>query len=241
MAGKGVEIYMKKIICLLFISCLLLSHVTLAKDDATEIVVSGKGVVKAAPDVAYIIIGVERTEKTASDAQKIIAKKMNSILVSLEKIGISKDKIETTNISLYPKYNYNQGKSTLAGYTARNEINVTIDNLDNVGKVIDASINAGATNVNRISFGLKNNAAHKKSALTKAFDAAKEKAQAIAQASSLNLKKIKSILESDAQIIPPPAAFRSMQAAGLGAAAETPITPGNVEVRGNLTVVYECQ
>ena len=232
---------LKTLVCSLMILALAFpSHAALLKGDETQIAVSGKGMVKAEPDVAYATLGVERTEKTATEAQQLMARKMNNIQSSLKKMGIKDDKIETTSVTLSPAYQYEKGKRTLIGYTARNQIKVTIDKLDEVGKIIDASIAAGATNVNRISFSLKEESAFKKAALKKAYEEAKGKADTIAAAAGLSLTKIKSIQEAGARIIPPPSNVRAFAAEAVGAGAETPITPGKVEVHGNLTVIYEC-
>jgi uncharacterized protein YggE len=230
-------------VCLLTILALALpSQAALLKNDETKIIISGKGVVKAEPDVAYVTVGVERTEKTATEAQRIAAQKMNNIQGSLKKMGIKDNKIETTRVSLQPSYQYEKGKRTLVGYTARNQIKVTIDKLDDVGKIIDNSISAGATNVYNISFSIKDESLPKQVALKKAFENARDKAKAevIASAAGLTLKKIKSIQESGARIIRPVSGVRAMQANEMAAAPETPITPGKVEIRGSLTVVYEC-
>lgn len=232
---------LRTLVCLLIILALVFpSQAALLKGDATKIVVAGKGIVKAKADVAYVMLGVERTEMTATEAQKIVAQKMNNIVASLKKLGIPEDKIETTSVRLYPKYEYDRGRRSLVGYTARNQIKVTVDKLDDLGKIIDASVAAGATNVNNISFSIKDEAPFKNAALQKAFNDAKGKAETIAAASGLVLTRIKSIQEAGAQVIRPVSGIRALQAEGMGAAAETPISPGKIEVRGNLTVVYEC-
>lgn len=230
---------LRNIICLLIIFPLVLpANAALSKGDETQIIVSGKGAVKAEADMAYVMMGVERTEKTATQAQKVAATEMNNLLASLKKMGIPKDKLETTGFRLYPKYEYEKGKRNLVGYTASNQIRVTLDNLDNLGKVIDTAIAAGATNVNNISFSTKDEAPLKKSALQKAAKDAKEKAEIIATASGLVISRIVRIQEAEARVIPPISGIQALKAEA--GAAETPIIPGKVEVRGNLTVVYEC-
>ena len=231
-------IYMlKTAVCLLTILALSFPcQAALLKGDPTKIVVAGKGIVKAKADVAYIMLGVERTEETATRAQEVAAIKMNNILASLEKAGIPKDKIETTRVRLSPKYEYDKGQRTLVGYTASNQIKVTVDKLEELGKIIDASIAAGATNVNNINFSVKDKAPFKNGALQKAFKDAQAKAGVIAAASGLVLDKIKSIQEAEARVIPAVSGMRAFKEAG----AETPISPGKIEIRGNLTVIYEC-
>ena len=66
------------------------------------------------------------------------------------------------------------------------------------------------------------------------------KGPVIAAASGLKLSKIRSIQEAGARVIPPVSRMRTLAAEGVGAAAETPVSPGKIEIRGNLTIVYEC-
>lgn len=206
---------------------------------ATQIVVSGKGIVKTKADLSYVTVAIEQTEKTASQAQNRAAQIMKNVLAALRKAGISKDKIQTTSFRLNPKYKYIKGQRNLIGYTATNQIRVTLNDLTKVGKIIDTAIAAGANNVSNITFTVKDDAPHKRAALKKAFNNAKEKAKAIASAAGLTLKKIINISESGARVITPYLGVRAMKAES-GMEAETPIIPGKVEVRGSLTIVYEC-
>lgn len=69
--------------------------------------------------------------------------------------------MQTTNYNLYPVYNTKDNSREIIGYSVSNEITVTIDNIDMVGTVIDTAINAGASNVNSIEFGLKDSQVYK--------------------------------------------------------------------------------
>jgi hypothetical protein len=166
---------------------------------------------------------------------------MNDVLLSLKKMRIPEDKIETTQVSLRPEYKYDKGKRTFIGYSARNQIKVTVDKLDDVGEIIDVSITAGATNINNIMFSVKDKTAYQKAALEKAFDDAKAKAEIIAKASDLVLIGIKRIQEVEAQLIPLVRGVQSLQARAAGAGAETPVIPGQLEVQGNLTIIFTCK
>jgi len=89
-------------------------------------------------------------------------------------------------------------------------------------------------------FSVKEESTFKNAALKKAFEDAKAKAETIAAASGLVLSQIKSIQEAEARVIPPVSSLRTLAAEGVSAAAETPVSPGKIEIHGNLTVIYEC-
>ncbi|NIM60051.1 MAG: DUF541 domain-containing protein [Candidatus Aminicenantes bacterium] len=228
--------------CLFGVLALALPHLAAPiEDEETTIIVAGKGVVKINPDVAYLWMGAEKTENNAEEAQKVVTQKINDILASLDKMKIPKDKIETTRVVLQTEYKYDKGKRTLVGYTARNQIKVTVDKLDNLGKIIDISIASGATNITNIMFSVKEEAPHKKSALKKAFDDAKAKAEIIAKASDLILTRIQRIQEVETQIIAPVRGMPTFQAQARVGETEAPVLPGKLEVHGNLTVIFECK
>lgn len=212
-----------------------------AEDGKTTIVVAGKGALKVKPDVASIWMGVEKSAKTAEEAQTLAIQIMDDILASLEKIKIPKDAIETAHLSLRPEYTYDKGKRNYIGYVARNMIKVTTEKLEELGKIIDVSIGAGATNIDRIVFSVKDRAPYEKLALEKAFDNARTKAEIIAKASDLVLIGIERIEEVEARLIPLVRGAQALPAEARVAGPETRVLPGEIEVRGNLTVVFECK
>jgi uncharacterized protein YggE len=233
---------LKTFICLFGVLALGLPYLAAPlKGAETTIVVAGKGVVKINPDVAYLWIGAEKIENNAEEAQKVVTQKIGDILASLDKMGMPKDKIETTRVTLQPEFKYDKGKRSQVGYRARHQIKVTIDKLDDAGKIIDNSIALGATDISRIIFAAKDETPHKKSALKKAFDYAKAKAEIIASASDLILTRIQRIQEVEAQVITPVRGMAAFQAEARVGGAETPVLPGKLEVQGNLTVIFECK
>ncbi|MFH1826309.1 MAG: SIMPL domain-containing protein [bacterium] len=217
---------------------MFLAFSSLAAAEPTEIIVSGNGKIMADADIAYVTIGVEQTKQSAAQAQKATSEKMNSVQASLQQIGIPKDKIETTNIRLSPNYEYTDRKRTFTGYSASNQIKITVDKLDQVGKVLDTVIPAGATTVNDVTFTLKDETNYKQQALKKAVEKAKEKAKSMAEAAGLSLKKIKVLQESSARIEP---VYRGpLMAEASMSSSNTPVSPGDVAVYGSVTVIYEC-
>jgi len=209
-----------------------------AKNEPSQIIVTGSGTVKAKADLAYVMIGVERTEKTATAAQEKVAEKMTNVLASLAKLGLAKDNLETTDLDLRPNYDYKSRQRILTGYTASNQIRATVAKLDQLGEIIDTAISAGATNIRGINFTVNDPKPFKKAALNQAVKAAKAKAEVIANAAGLVISKIERIQESGAQVIPAQRNLMAFKAETDSMA--TPVLPGKIEVRGNLTVVYNC-
>lgn len=229
---------MKKLTLVALSICLFVSAASAAllREDRV-ISVTGTGVVQIEPDTAYVKLGVEVIRKTAQEAQTENAGMMNNVIAVITKLGIPKEKVQTSGLYIWPemKYEQNQPPKTV-GYRCSNQVNITVEDLAKISKVIDAGINAGANSVQGIQFARKNDADFKKLALDKAVKDADSKAGAIALAANLKIKGIKNIIESGAVVPMADYAVRAM-----GGAGETPVNPGLMEVRGSVTITYKVE
>src|SRR5688572_6240154 len=136
---------------------LLLASVAHAQTtEPSSIVVSGEGLVKVAPDQAWVRIGTESRSKNSKEAQQRNAEVMTAVQQKLTALGIPKDAVRTVGIDLQPEFDYNNGRQTLRGYVARNTVEVRVDDFAKVGDVLDAAVASGATNVHGLRFDVKN-------------------------------------------------------------------------------------
>ena len=143
---------MKTLLCALV---LFATPVLAQQQPPPSIVTSGEGVVKKAPDRAFVTIAAESRAKTAADAQRLNTEAMTAVLDKIKAIGIPADAIQTTGYNLQPEFDYANGRQTLRDYVARNQVQVRIDTLSKTGDVITAAVATGATNVNSVQFDLK--------------------------------------------------------------------------------------
>ena len=96
---------------------------------------------------------------------------------------------------------------------------------------------AGANNVNRLVFTLKDEEAAQLEALRAATAKARTKAAAIATSLGLKIVKITSVTEGERALQP---VFRQpMLARAEAASVPTPVEPGTVEVRSTVTMAVE--
>jgi len=231
---------MKKHFIWLLVICYGLSYAAFAaqKEDQT-ISVTGTGMVQAEPDTATVRLGVEVSRKTAQEAQSGNAEIMQKVMGAVEKAGLTKENIQTSGYNIYPEMKYETNQPPrIVGYRCSNQVNITIEDLKRISKVIDEGIAAGANQVQSIQFSRKDDLEYKKRALDQAVKEAAAKAQAIAAAAGLKIKGIVNIIESGASAPPSqPMEFLSMKSAG----AETPVSPGLLEIRGSVTVIYKIE
>ncbi|MDQ3179858.1 MAG: SIMPL domain-containing protein, partial [Acidobacteriota bacterium] len=157
----------------------------------TRITVVGDSQTKVAPDTALITFSIVTQNKQALDAQQENARKSEAVKTAVEAITTNaKPEIKTSDYSLNPEQDYYSGKMPkILGYEVKNTVTVSINDLSQVGAVIDAATKAGANSVEGISFVLRTDSPAQGDALALATKQAMAKAQAIAQ--SLNGKIVR--------------------------------------------------
>lgn len=202
---------------------------------APVVVASGEGLVKRAPDQAWITITAESRSKSPRDAQKLNADVMAAVLQKLRGAGLSAEAIQTRAYDLQPEYDYVSGRQTLRGYVARNSVEVRVDELSRVGELLDIAVGAGATSVGSVRFDLKDRSGAERDALRLAVEDARHRAEAVASGAGMKVDRVVRIEEHRVGIVPPPQPMmRAMR--DQVAEAAPPIEPGELEVRAAVTL-----
>jgi hypothetical protein len=200
------------------------------------IVTTGEGVVKQAPDRAWVSIAAESRARTAPEAQRLNTDAMTAVIEKIKASGIAADAIQTTGYNLQPEFDYANGKQTLRGYVARNQVQVRVDTLAKTGDVIAASVATGATNVSGVRFDLKDRETVEREALRLAVRDARRRADAAASGGGVQIDRILRIDEQRDFINQP----RPMAMGGRGgvmmAEAAVPVEAGEIEIRCRVTL-----
>lgn len=230
---------MKTTKLLLFL--LTLFTIQLTAQERTEklppsIQTSGEAVVTAKPDRAQIDVGVVTQADNSQTAVTQNAEKLEATLSRLRGLLGANADIKTISYSVSPNYRYPRegGEPSITGYTATNIVRVTLDDLTQVGKVIDTATAAGANRVQNLQFTLKDERQVQAQALREAAMKARSKAETLAAALNLKVVRILSVVESSPTVIP----VRDVAFARTEAAS-TPIEPGTIEVRATVTFTVE--
>jgi uncharacterized protein YggE len=195
--------------------------------------VSGTGTFSKKPDEAIVYLGVQTQSADAVTAQKDNAAKMEKIIKALQDAGIPKDKIETSNYTMYPVKDQTGEKIT--GYVVSNQLKVTMKDVNKTGDVIDKAVKAGANEVNNISFTLSDETQQgaREQAMKNAVKAARLDADRLAR--ELDVKITNPLQASTSGGIV--TTSRTLEAKSL----TTPIEPGNVTVSAFVSVIYQFE
>lgn len=203
-----------------------------------KMTVSAAGTIKVMPDVAYVDLGVTTQNKDVKKAQSDNKGLMNALYTALENGGLTKDDIKTTNYGINPLYDYSTGKNVLTAYQVVNTVEITVKDLDKIGDYIDLAAAAGANTDYSITFDLLDRNASYNQALTKAMEAAKGKADALASAGGYTIAGVLEVSEGTYNYVPQYLSGAKNDAAGIAA---TPITAGQLDITANITVEYQIK
>jgi len=202
------------------------------------IVTSGEGLVKRAPDRAWVSIGAESRARTAAEAQRMNTDAMTAVVEKIKASGIPADAIQTTGYNLQPEFDYANGKQTLRGYVARNQVQVRVDTLGKTGDVIGAAVATGATNVSGVRFDLKDRDSVEREALRLAVQDARGRANSAASGAGVAIERVIRIEEQRDTVgdIPRPMPMNMAMMESRVAQAAVPVEAGEIEVRARVVL-----
>lgn len=164
------------------------------RDDETEppvLVVRGRGEVEVDPDRARVSFAVETEAGSAREAAEENARSMTRVLEAVRSAGgeLPGFRVGTSGYSLTPRYQ-TPSESRLreiAGYTARNHVVVTVDRVDEVGRLMDAALQSGANRMAGLQFTVRDPEPHREAALREAVRKARSEARIMAEALGMRL------------------------------------------------------
>jgi uncharacterized protein YggE len=203
------------------------------------ILTRGEAVVKRAPDRAWLTVATEIREAKPTDARTKSAQITTAVQNALKAAGLAPDAIRTIGYSLTPEMEWISGVSRIRGYVVRNQMEVRVDDLDKLPDVIDAANASKASGLSIIGprFDLKSRAAAEHEALRLAVESALGRAQAIASGARRTLGAILRIEEqTTSNEIPFPRQMTMARAGRPAGEPETPIAPGEIEIRAQVMV-----
>lgn len=202
--------------------------------------VTGEGTVEAQPDRATISVGVVTREKNPSAVQVANARAATSVINSIVALGIERRDISTGNYNFNPTYRHlDNGRSEIDGYEATNSVTIIVDDLNLVGKIIDAALSHGANRVDSLNFGLRNKNAYQDEALRLAILDAKRKAEVAASALGKSITGIRAV-SINRSSVEAPRNYKMARAVTEDAAEfQTPIESGTLTCSASVHVEFE--
>ncbi len=198
-----------------------------------RISVAGKGEVMAAPDVAYVDLGVTSSASTAREALATNSKSMAGLVATLKAAGIDARDIQTSGFSVNPQYFYpdkdasgNQPPPRITGYEVRNGVSVKVRKIDALGGLLDQVVTVGANTINGVSFAVDDPKPLFEEARKAAFADAESRARTYADSAGVGLGDVLAISESPEGGAPQP--MMMMKAMAAAASPAVPVEAGQL-------------
>ncbi len=210
------------------------------------ITVSATGEAYAKPDLAMVSFSVVTEGKTADATMKENSQVMNVIVEVMKNRSIEAKDLKTTDFSIMPRYEWYKGGKTyveyqpsgervLAGYDARQTLQVKIRDLEKIGEVIQAATLAGANQIGDLRFMVDKEDEFVKQARQQAIDKAQVKAEELADQLGVDLGRITNFSEGGVY----PRFYEATKALGIGggdmAAPSIEVGENKIEVSVNIT------
>ena len=212
---------------------LLISVPSLA---ATQLDVTGRGMVSVAPDEATITAQVSLVDRDAGKAQARASKEVDAMLSAIKSFSLKPDSLDASELSLLPEYRWDRAtdQQQFMGFRVTRTISFTIAEIDRLGAALSALANAGATLISSPVLGSSQAQAARDEALIKAVKDARKKLTLLVGAADMSLSSISQISEvAPHSPRPQPTLMRAEMALDTASS--------NTFVAGNLTFAAEVK
>ena len=204
--------------------------------DFDEIEVNGQGSVFGQPDMAIVRVRFESKQQTAQQVFDDINGRINALILVLNLNGYNSDDYHVDSISIYDDYNRGQ----VVGKRGSQTMTISIKNINasgsQVGTLIDQITTVDRILIDSVSFDIFDKSPLQEQARSRAFDSAKQKAKDYADAASLSVGRVITIIDGEFDAAPP-TAFKA-EALSIRSDAPTQVPIGEAEVSYRTRVVF---
>ena len=212
---------------------LLISAPSLA---ATQLDVTGTGMVSVAPDEATITAQVSLVDRDAGKAQARASREVDAMLAAIKSFSLKPDSLNASELSLVPEYRWDRAteQQRFIGFRVTRTVSFTVTEIDRLGAALSALADTGSTSISSPVLGSSSAQSARDDALAKAVEDAHKKLTLVAKAAGMSLTTITQISEiAPFSPRPQPTLMRAEMALDS--------VPPTTIVAGNLTFVAEVR
>jgi uncharacterized protein len=224
------------------------------------VTVLGIGKASAPPDIARTSVGVEVRAVTAEEATSDATARMNAVVQALKQAGVADRDLRTQNLSIAFEQERQPPAPVVQAPAARgaqaqaaappaqprgffrvsNMVQLTIRDLNAIGRVLKAATDAGANSAWGINFELENDDALTSQARAKAVEQAKRAATELSALTGVKLGRIVAVSEEGVESPLYNASGGGMMAM-RASDAEMPVERGEITQTYSIQVTYSTK
>jgi len=162
--------------------------------DGPHIVVSGEGKMSVKPDSARVRVGFEQRAPQPLAAKRTVDQQVERVLDLTGGFGIANEDISASDLQVSEDVDFDDdGRRISRGHVATRSVTLLLKDIDRLGGLLDACLEAGATDLSQIAFESTRAAQLRAEAKRKAVAEAREKGEQMAAAFGASLGAVYSI------------------------------------------------
>jgi len=200
------------------------------------VTVFGSALLRVPPDVASLVFAVGRTSKHPRDAFAAARDGAAAVAKHLKSAGVTD--VRSSRVTLQQQYNYSGGEQRFVGYGARIAFSVHVRELDRIEEVLTAVVDAGANQVDSVSFETTRLRELRAEARTLAVRSAKEKALLYAQSAGITLGAVVHIEDVNPDVLTGRSEGHATFKMDAEETAAGPIDPGAIAIGGAVRMCF---
>lgn len=199
---------------------------------------------RRAPDRASVGAGVTTQAPTAVEAMRQNAERMAQVVRTLRARGVPERDIQTSGINLSAQYDHTPTQRgeppRFTGYQVTNQVRVRTADITNLGRLLDALVEAGGNNLDGPDFYLDQPEEGLASLRASAMRKAEARAAEYARLAGARGARLVSVTEGGGYARPMPYAADAIAVTASRVEA-TPVSPGQVQSNLLLTFQYRLE
>ncbi len=210
---------------------------------AAGVSTSGDGTVKVKPDVAIVSVGALAQATTATEAQSMVADRVDRILKQAKTLGIADKDVKTAGYQIQPQYAYAPDRAPrLTGYQASEQVQLTYRKIDGLGQALDALTQNDAANTMNVRLTIDDAKPAAAEARRMAIEDARGKADAMAKAAGVSLGHVLAVSDLSTPSVSVGDSSKILDRAAVGSApAVTQVPAGDLDVTVRVLVQFAIQ
>jgi uncharacterized protein YggE len=208
---------------------------------------SGSAEIRVVPDLADLYFEVEVRNADLSIARKQQAERASKVLAALRAAGVIEAELQSSQVRIRPDYTEGrQETETIRFFSVGQGISCTLHDVTKVPEVTASAVTAGATGVREASLRTSQLRKHRDEARSKAIQAAKEKAIALATELGAKVGKPYAITEGSGDDWRSMASNLNAQVTAAGSEqpgdGTTPtFAPGTISISASISVSFHLE
>ncbi|MBN2184667.1 MAG: SIMPL domain-containing protein [Candidatus Krumholzibacteriota bacterium] len=229
---------MKFSILLTALAVLLIPSAASAEGTVREITVTGRAEVRVVPDEVVLNVAVETMNEKLRQAKWENDEKVAYVFKVIRSLGLDADQVKTDFINIEPVYENSRIETKFLGFKVKTAIVITFQKIDLIADVLSAVLEVGVNRVSGLNFQTTEFRQHRDRAMLMALDAAKVKAQEMAERLGSKIGKPVLITEGVQDRYPRVSnTIQSMESIGYW--MDGPIAPGQLSIPATVSVTFE--